>query len=372
MQKYILREYGKIQIGEPKDADFQANVLKVPAKTFKSLENFAKSQDDKVQELGRIFKFGRDYLRVQNFVGVIETSDGTQIEILPKIYQIDEESETRKIFLNMLRHLQDSPFLQLNEAHLHATDFPILEVFITAFIEELGILVKKGIRKNYLTEEENQPFLKGKLLVNEQIRHNFTHAERFYVRYDDFQANIAPNRLIKSTLHLLFKIARKLTNQISIQQHLLIFEEIRHSENLIKDFADTEKLNRNFAHYQKAMTWCRFFLKQESFTNFSGEAVNFAILFPMERIFEDFVGVKIKNFMQSDNWEVRLQDKKHHLIHSPQKFRLIPDMVLRKKNEVKIILDTKWKIIDQGAENENFKILQSDLYQMFAYAKKYD
>nr|MCU0446968.1 McrC family protein [Microscillaceae bacterium] len=148
-----IREYGKIKKAEENKYDFQANILWLESNSYQNLEAFAQTNEEKSQELGQIFKFGRDFLQVQNFVGVIETKDGTQIEILPKIYQVDNEQVTREIFLKMLRCLQDSPFLQLNEAHLHTTDFPILEVFITIFLQSLEKLVQKGIRKNYVSEE---------------------------------------------------------------------------------------------------------------------------------------------------------------------------------------------------------------------------
>jgi 5-methylcytosine-specific restriction enzyme subunit McrC len=364
-----IREYGKIKKAEENKYDFQANILWLESNSYQNLEAFAQTNEEKSQELGQIFKFGRDFLQVQNFVGVIETKDGTQIEILPKIYQVDNEQVTREIFLKMLRCLQDSPFLQLNEAHLHTTDFPILEVFITIFLQSLEKLVQKGIRKNYVSEEANQPFLKGKLLVNQQIKHNFSHAERFFVQYDDFQENIAPNRLIKSTLQLLFKVSRQLVNQVSLSQNLLIFAEVDSVRNLAQDLAETEKMNRQFAHYQSVMAWCRFFLQHQSFTNFSGSAVNFALLFPMEKIFEDFVGAKVRQNLSRPNWRISLQDRKHYLLENPQKFQLKPDIVFYQNDSPKIILDAKWKLLND--KEKKFDISQADLYQLFAYGKKY-
>jgi 5-methylcytosine-specific restriction enzyme subunit McrC len=41
------------------------------------------------------------------------------------------------------------------------------------------------------------------------------------------------------------------------------------------------------------------------------------------------------------------------------------------KGEEKIILDTKWKVIESISESGRNNISQSDLYQMFAYGKKY-
>jgi 5-methylcytosine-specific restriction enzyme subunit McrC len=375
MQKFCIREYGKIRIGN-QASDYQQNTIYIPETAFRNLEAFAKTNEEKSQELGQIFKFGRDYLQVQNFVGVVETKDGTQIEILPKIYLPNDEKDaeklkkqTRDIFLKMLKCLQDSPFLQLNEAHLHTTDFPILEVFISVFLQALEKLVQKGIRKNYVVEEANQPFLKGKLLVNQQIKHNIAHAERFYVQYDDFQENIAPNRLIKSTLQLLFKVSRKLANQAALSQNLLIFESVDYSQNLAKDFIETDKLNRQFTHYQSVIAWCKFFLKQESFTNYGGEAINFALLFPMEKIFEDFVGMKLKQKLSSLDWQISLQDSTYSLIENPRKFQLRPDIVFYHRQKVKMIMDTKWKVLDEN--QRNFDISQADLYQLFAYGKKY-
>lgn len=47
-----------------------------------------------------------------------------------------------------------------------------------------------------------------------------------------------------------------------------------------------------------------------------------------------------------------------------------PDIVVRRKSDgVSFVLDTKWKILDAG--KVNYGIAQADMYQMFAYQKKY-
>ena len=88
---------------------------------------------------------GKDFIKVKNYVGVIEIKGGTTIEILPKIYLSDgedQEQTTRRLFLKMLRHLRDSPFRVIDQAHLKTSRFPILEIFITSFLTELGTLIK--------------------------------------------------------------------------------------------------------------------------------------------------------------------------------------------------------------------------------------
>jgi 5-methylcytosine-specific restriction enzyme subunit McrC len=64
----------------------------------------------------------------------------------------------------------------------------------------VDFLVKRGIRSDYVRQEDNLAFLKGKMLVSEQIKHNSVRQDRFFVEYDSFEVNRPENRLIKSSL----------------------------------------------------------------------------------------------------------------------------------------------------------------------------
>ena len=55
-----------------------------------------------------------------------------------------------------------------------------------------------------------------------------------------------------------------------------------------------------------------------------------------------------------------------HLIENPRGFTLKPDIFLR-RDEQNLIADTKWKIVASKDD-----ISQADLYQLYAYGKKYD
>ena len=51
------------------------------------------------------------------------------------------------------------------------------------------------------------------------------------------------------------------------------------------------------------------------------------------------------------------------------KFRLRPDICVYDGKELKIIIDTKWKKLDQSKPHN--KVSQSDMYQMYAYGKEF-
>ena len=136
-------------------------------------------------------------LQAQHHVGVIQCPDGTQIEILPKLWDGNTErlGDTRKIFLKMLHATKRLPSKISRNANLLADSAPLLEILIQDFLQEVDSLVKRGIRSDYIGIEDNLNFLKGKLLVGQQIRHNFIRRDRFYVNYDNFEPDRPENRL---------------------------------------------------------------------------------------------------------------------------------------------------------------------------------
>ena len=119
------------------------------------------------------------------------------------------------------------------------------------------------------------------------------------------------------------------------------------------------------------MQWSKVFLMNKSFTTFSGKNQSRALLFPMESVYESYVAQNIKKVMEPDGWNVSTQDKGHYLFMEPRKqFSLRPDIVLEKDGRV-VVMDTKWKkLID--SERKNYGISQADMYQMYAYSKKYE
>jgi len=377
---HTIQEFGTIYNKDDyPDSKDSFKEIYISAKSFESLRNFVAENVDDDVEVDNAFsihrKKAKDYIRVKNYVGVIETRDHTSIEILPKIFienSSDEKIETRKVFLRMLRHLRNSPFKSIDRAQLKTARFPILEIFIHTFLIELEVLIKRGIRKHYVNMNENVKFLKGSLDFSKQIQYNLIHKERFFVNYDEFSSDIPQNRIIKSCLIFLSKKSRSPKNKIKISNYLSLFDEINESKHIIKDFIAIQDSNRLFTHYDQVLQWAKVFLKGESFTNFKGSNLNKAILFPMERIFEDYIGHGFKKYWS--NFDISLQDRGKALVDSHRgasKFNLRPDIVAKSQDR-KIVLDTKWKLIDQERANKNYGISQSDMYQLFAYGKKYD
>lgn len=224
-------------------------------------------------------------------------------------------------------------------------------------------------RNVYVAKEENLSYFKGKMLVNKNIKLNHSHKERIYLRYDEFSPNRPENKLIKSTLLKLSKLTSSAENSKEIRQLLTGFELVEQSKNIEKDFASVN-IDRTTKNYENLMVWSKVFLLNKSFTTFSGSTQSRALLFPMEKVFESYVAQQLRKVFVPDGWEVSLQDKGYYLFEEPRRqFSLRPDIVIRKGDRV-IVMDTKWKSLCDN-EAKNYGISQADMYQMYAYSKKY-
>lgn len=375
MQNYTLREYAKIYKAEdfPKSQN-SADEVFLPTFAFHSVRNFI---DTKSGE--HIFRTGRrkgcEYLQAQQYVGIVETPDGTTLEILPKIYfgkeEIDDEGmkAVRRSFLQMLRSLRHTPFRQLGEAYLQAAKLPLLEVFIAAFTEATLLLVQNGLQENYTLREANEPYLRGKLIFSDHLKTNLGKPYNFYIAKDDFRKDIAPNRLLRTAIDFLAQRTKSYENRNHLQQLQSFFAAVPRSQNLSTDYQKAEAENRLFPQYKSPLTWAKIFLRDQSFSHVSGSTKGLSLLFPTARIFEEYVGQQFQRY--SETHQISLQDRSHHLLQTnagKDKFALRPDIVAENEEEI-LIFDTKWKLIDPHLPD--FGITQADLYQMFSYGEKY-
>lgn len=388
-KNYEISEYGVIRSIEDYDIDESFKSLKelyLPKEHFNDLFEFIMQNQEEKKEGERMFsifsKGKKRQIKTKNFVGVIETSKGLTLEILPKIFfdysdedYVTELLETKKVFLKMLSKLKNSPFLNISSAHLKtSSSFPLLEVFIENYIAEIKKIIRAGLKSQYFDKQENLNFLKGKIVNSLNTKHNHSNKARFYCAFDEFSDNMVYNQLIKSTLLKLNRISKSHYNRTSILQLLHHFDPVKESSDFISDFRKVSGNNRLFSNYKQAISWSEVFLMNKSFTNFSGNSKNMAILFPMERIFEDYVGYLMKTY--ADGHEIKTQDKSYYLVSNHKnknKFSLKPDIVATNEdNHEQIIFDTKWKLLDETMENKNYNISQADMYQLYAYGKKYD
>ena len=308
-------------------------------------------------------------VQANNYVGVLQTKSGLTIEILPKIAGRTEEAtdtRVRQLFLEMLKAVRSINGKTFKLTNLNAKKNNLLEVFISKFLNESDMIIKRGLKSSYVTVQSNEKFLKGKLLMTQQLRRNIVNQSYFFNEYDEFMTNSAENQLIKTTLEYLLKNSRDNNNLRIIREQLVYFEFVDLTNSPEQTFQKVS-IGRNYTYYEQTLDWCRIFLSRKSFTSFKGSSLAFAVLFPMEEIFEAYIAYMMKKSIPDAN--VSAQDKKYSLFDRTNEtkagYRLRPDLVVRFEDNRTTIADTKWKVLDSTGPS------QTDLYQMYAYYTRY-
>lgn len=144
-----------------------------------------------------------EVVTIKNYVGLIQLKNGFQIQVLPKIAFGEEDEanvKTKKVFLKMLCSMKDFPCKVFNESSLNVAQMNLYELFINMYLQEVRQLVKRGIKLNYVEQEDNLRYYKGKLLVSENVRVNLAHKERFYVSYEEFHPNGEDTYILTSSI----------------------------------------------------------------------------------------------------------------------------------------------------------------------------
>ena len=307
---------------------------------YSSVENDLKEHILKTKTLHPYFSMIMDgSVKSKNYCGIINFNNQNHF-LLPKISNDNEQN--LDIFTYMFIYAYDLDVK--NEDFATSGNLKtdnILEVFIQLFAKNLLKEFQRGIYKNYIIKEENLKVLKGKYLIDENIKYNFNNS-KIYCSYDEFSVDNELNRFflfaIKTLLHYV-------KDKKILKMCELILDEVTYSHININSLKIS--FNRLNNRYIKSFEFALMLL-QKILPTFSNGEKSFAFLFDMNQLFEKFIG----NIFKSIDKTTKLQTQKKF-----GNLLLKPDIIFQDT-----IIDTKYKII-----KEKNDITTADKYQMFVY-----
>lgn len=319
-------------------------------------------------------RHGRPAVRLMSYVGVIRSPDGFQLEILPKIGQTASQPEqTRALLLEMLRCLAGFRFIKTDRAALATAKIPLLEVFISEFLSALEHLVKRGVRSDYVQQQDNLQALRGKLLISQHLQANLVRKDRFYTEHEEFTPDRPVNRLLHLALLRAMSWSLNSNNQKRARELSFIFSNVPLPSSQQADL-QRMRVDRGMEHYRQAVAWMRLILGDMSPLTGMGQHSAFSLLFPMEAVFEAYVGKHLSRQLR-EPYRCRMQARSFSLVKHQGKnwFQLKPDFLVVERASIKLVLDTKWKLLDSTLNDGSNKygLSQGDFYQLFAYGENY-
>ena len=376
MHDFTVREYAFISVAYEGCPTSSLDHAYIPEKAFEHLCDLSASFS---KHGARVFELaGRRKIKLDQYVGVIETPCGTRIEILPKHVELNGTSDQelilaeRKLLQKMLSVSLHLPYREAGSANLNRFKQPLHEWIITQFLASFERLLQRGLRFDYNRVQEEQKFLRGQLQHVKYMRQPPAKKHIFPIEHDVYEVNRPENRLIRTALEVVCKKTKDANNWKLAQELRLMTSEIPRSQKIQQDFRQWQS-GRLLALYAEIKPWTELILGEYMPVSTQGEWRGMSLLFPMEKLFEYFVAYHLRRGLPE--YQVKTQHSTEHICKHQQSkiFKLKPDIFIDRSqtNAKNIVLDTKWKLINQNDRGGRYGLKDSDIQQMFAYSHYY-
>src|SRR5690606_31065687 len=319
-------------------------------------------------------------LKSNKYVGVIHYQ-GAKINLLPKIFfdsdknytdaieeQITEINQIHNHILWWLSYCRKIKFPNY-QTSLGSAKSDFFEVLIYLFSKYTRELLNSSIYQQYEEVSRELSFIKGRLNTNEYINENLSKGKwhKLNCTYDAFVFDNEFNRIIKHVTTLLFNVTSNLDNKKNLREILFILDEVS-DERATAEQCSRISFNPMFGEFETVRDYCLLFLTNCVSFDYKNDLKLFAFLLPMDYVFEDFIFGFIDKELEYVTTKAQRSDT---YLDEGKAFNLKPDLWL-KTDHKSLIADTKYKIVYSDEKDPKKGISQNDLYQMLAYAVRFE
>lgn len=236
-------------------------------------------------------------VRPGSYVGALELGDDLQVVVRPKLeiaevmflisYAIDPSA-----WADPLSQWRDE-LVFLEE------DADVYEAIIPSFLRHLRKALARGVLQGYRVEEEALLTVRGRIRFDEQIRRRLGIPLPIEVSYDEFTEDIELNRILRAAVS---RLARMPLRRREHREGLRAVDTALERVSLVEyDRAPQAPIfTRLNEHYRGAIELARLILDGSSLDLRSGQIASHAFLIDMNRVFERFALVALRDALGLD------------------------------------------------------------------------
>ena len=322
-----------------------------------------------------VLEHGRRGLRARGVVGVIATPD-CQLEILPKIEgagEIGTDPTLRNRLIRMLAIVLDVRIDARAITQLGWQRDTILELLIRLYCSKLADAVRQGIPQQYTEREDDLLSLRGRLDVTRQFSTLAVSPQKLACQFDERSPDVALNQIMRATVGKLSRLAQALDNQRALRELSFAYADISEvSPGALR--WDLIVLDRTNTRWRELLSLARLFLGDRHQQTSAGPIDGFALLFEMNILFEEYVARLLARALTGTGLSVSAQGGHRDCLFEGEtgRFRTRPDLIVRRGDQIAVIIDTKWKRITRRIDDPKRGIIQADVYQIMAYGRLYE
>lgn len=338
-----------------------------------------------VEVLRATTRRGERRLQAAQYVGAVRLRRQT-VQILPKIYQagaeVSEAERARQATHNLLHLLAEAGQVPIREhevAPLLRQDRDWFEILTRLFASHLTEEWQRGAHRGYQGVEDDLPVLKGRWRIGEQLRRP-ARQHVFAVAYDEFTADNPLNRVFRFVVERLWRLTRDADNFRRLGELQQWMEEVTLLPTITVADASPALVSRLNQRYAPLLNLARLFLDGATLQLAADDLTTFAFVFDMNSLFETFVVNLVRRHrevvlppeLRPCDVLAQTAGAVRHLARTEDGpvFKLKPDLALRLDGQFRLLLDAKYKRLNQA--DRDLGVAQDDFYQMHAYAHRYD
>ena len=306
-------------------------------------------------------------LKTEGVVGVLAVP-GRTLEILPKLDDV-EDGTVRNALVHMIAVAEDMRVASGDLATLDAQRYTLLELVIRLFARRLLTAVRRGPPRRYVESAADLNLLRGRLDVVRQFSRSALRADTLACRFDELSADTPLNRVLKAAVVRLASVSRSNAN---VRRLAELAARLAFAGDSADPLGEPVRLDRTNTRFHALCRLARLFLAGNWQSTTGGAFTGFSLLFPMNLLFERFIGKSLTHALDERERVFLQQDEQSALIDAEGngRFGLRPDVVIEATEGGRpLVLDAKWKKLAPG--EPNLGVAQADVYQLLAYARAY-
>jgi len=251
-------------------------------------------------------------------------------------------------------------FLDSEVKFLEAKNQP-MELIIYLYVHFCQKLLRKGLSKSYQTKHDNIPYVRGKLLLQNQLKNDARFNLRFDCEFDEFTSDNLDNQILLYCLQKCYqltkesftkKVIRKIIHQMDTEVTLKLI--------ILSDFEKISYTRLN-SHYKNSHILGKLILKHLGILNLQKQKTSFIVPYfiPMFRVFEKFLTrlfeenypLAIKEQVSTDSWIAKDLPRE-----------ITPDIITydstrKEKGTENSIIDAKYMALEKFGESELYQII---------------
>ena len=227
-------------------------------------------------------------VRAGDIVGGLATGE-RMLEILPKIE--GEASSVRQALVDMIAEVEGFNADVGDAASMHVQSQNLLDCLVQVHGRQMLAAVRRGIPRRYAQFRDDLPVLRGRLDIARQFTRFAYRIDHVACAYDELSVDTPLNRVLKASVRKMTRFVRTYESQRLLTELAGHFENVADSLAPLHEQVQIDRTNETFRDlYRRA----RLLLEGEFQSTTSGGKEGYALLFPMGKLFEKFVGCMLK------------------------------------------------------------------------------